>query len=223
MLRRSLSLSQEVFHGESPANTFAGNNLALLLLAQGRFSDAQFILDSLTKSLTKWLISKLPLQPIELRPNLLLKYPDIFSSVYALLHDHPSAAPLALEARLNRQGLLADVEMFEGMIKRRGVDFRNLAQQVASLDRQLASPSTPTAMREQLRHKRQLLEKTLYQLFDLRPRFIYTSDVAAALRKVAPQGLLIEFQRYFPFVKNARGDRLWGEPRYLALLLSSLT
>ena len=71
-----------------------------------------------------------------------------------------------------------------------------------------------------MQQQRQQLEAQLYRL---RPALkldpVTNTQVAAALRAAAPQGLLIEFQKYRPYGSNAKGKAEWGPERYLALLL----
>ncbi len=124
---------------------------------------------------------------------------------------------LALQTRLNRQGLLAEIEKRQRQLANSSVQTRDLAEQIAGIDQQLASVSLDPERRPTLQMDRLRLEEQLYQaLPGLRIEPVSTKEVAAAIPR---DGLLVEFQKYRPFLGFQKGDAQWGEPRYLALLL----
>jgi CHAT domain-containing protein/tetratricopeptide (TPR) repeat protein len=218
--KRSLTISEKVLGPEHPNTAASLTNLALLYLSQSNSTDAIPLLQRHNRHQANWLLRELPLQPRELRSTLIDKQPDAIGSTFALLDQSPSAAPLALETRLNRQGLLAEIERLQAQLKGSSPETRQLAEQVAGIDRLLASVSLPPAQREPLRQQRQQLESKLYRLLPaLKIDPVTTTQVAAALKASAPQGLLVEFQKYQPWGKGAKGKGEWGPPRYVALLL----
>ena len=206
LYKRSLAIREKVLGPEHPATGVSLNNLAGLYLLQTNSTAAIPLLQRLNRHQTNWLLGELPRQSRDLRNSLLDKQPDAIGSTFALLDQNPTAGALALETRLNRQGLLAEIERRQALLKSSNPETRQLAEQVAGIDRLLASVSLPPAQREPLRQQRQQLESKLYRLLP-------------ALKDAAPQGLLVEFQKYRPWGKGAKGKGEWGPPRYVALLL----
>ncbi len=220
LFHRSLEIYGRVLGSEHPDTAGRLNNLALLYFAMAKVPAAEPLLQRLNRTQANWLRRELPLQPRELRRTLIDQQPDATALTFALLDQSPIAAPLALETRLNRQGLLAEIERRQALLKGSSPETQQLAEQVAGIDRQLASLSLPLVQREPLRQQRQQLESQLYRLLPvLKIEAVSTAQVAAALSDAAPQGLLVEFQKYRPYQKHTKNKAAWGPPRYLALLL----
>jgi tetratricopeptide (TPR) repeat protein/CHAT domain-containing protein len=220
LLKRSLAISERALGPEHPDTAITLFNLGEHYLLNINSTAAAIPLQRLNQQQATWLRRELPLQTRELRSNLIAAQPSAPSLVFALLAQNPISAPLALETRLNRQGLLAEIERRQALLKGSSPDTRRLAEQVAGIDRLLASVSLPPAQREPLRQQRQQLEAQLYRLLpSLKIDPVSNAQVAAALKAVAPQGLLLEFQRYRPLGEGPKGQGGWGSPRYVALLL----
>ncbi len=80
------------------------------------------------------------------------EHPDTATSLIGLAALHlaqakAAAPPLALETRLNRQGLLAEIERRQALLKGSSPETRRLAEQLAGIDRLLASVSLPPGQR----------------------------------------------------------------------------
>jgi CHAT domain-containing protein len=218
--QRSLAIDGRRLGPEHPDTAGRLNNLALLYFAMAKASAAEPLVQRLNHTQANWLRRELPLQPRELRHSLIDGQPDAPALAFALHHQSPTAATLALETRLNRQGLLAEIERRQALLKGSSPETRQLAEQVAGIDRQLSSMALAQAQREPLRQQRQQLEAQLYRLLPaLKIDPVTNAQVAAALKAAAPQGLLLEFQKYGPWRKGAKGQGEWGPPHYLALLL----
>ncbi|MFM1899807.1 MAG: hypothetical protein RLZZ216_383 [Cyanobacteriota bacterium] len=217
---RSLAIDEKRLGPEHPDMAGRLNNLALLYFAMAKAPAAEQLVQRLNLAQANWLRRELPLQPRELRHSLIDEQPDAPALAFALHHQSPKAAPLALETRLNRQGLLAEIERRQALLKGSSPETRQLAERVAGIDRQLSSIALSPAQREPLRQQRQQLEAQLYRLLPaLRIDPVTNAEVAAALNAAAPRGLLLEFQKYGPWRRDAKGQGEWGPPRYLALLL----
>ncbi|MFM7514792.1 MAG: CHAT domain-containing tetratricopeptide repeat protein [Cyanobium sp.] len=220
LYHRSLAISQRRLGPEHPDTAGRLTNLALLYLEMARASAAEPLVQRLNLAQGSWLRRELPVQPRELRRSMIDEQPNAPALAFALLEQSPTTAPLALETRLNRQGLLAEIERKQALLRGSSPETRQLAEQVAGIDRQLSSMALPQAQREPLRQQRQQLEAQLYRLLPaLRIDGVTNAQVASALNAAAPQGLLLEFQKYGPWRKGAKGKGEWGRPRYLALLL----
>jgi CHAT domain-containing protein/Tfp pilus assembly protein PilF len=220
LYQRSLAIDEKRLGPEHPDMAGRLNNLALLYFAMAKAPAAEQLVQRLNLAQANWLRRELPLQPRELRHSLIDEQPDAPALAFALHHQSPKAAPLALETRLNRQGLLAEIERRQALLKGSSPESRQLAERVAGIDRQLSSMALSPAQREPLRQQRQQLEALLYRLLPaLRIDPVTNAEVAAALKAAAPRGLLLEFQKYGPWRRDPKGQGEWGPPRYLALLL----
>jgi len=214
--QRALSIRDGILGTSHPETQLSLHNLADIVQEEDggpalplwtRFSQAQ----------ANWLRRELPLQPRELRASLLAAQPDAIASTFALLHQYPPSAPLALETRLNRQGLLAEIEQRQRLLLSSSPQTRELGEQIAGIDRNLSSSSLPAQQRSALQQQRQSLEADLYrQLPALRIEPVSIPQVAAAL---PPKSALLEIQRYKPLLSVRNAEVQWGDPHYTALLL----
>jgi CHAT domain-containing protein/Tfp pilus assembly protein PilF len=220
LYKRSLAIREKALGPVHPDTAISLNNLALLDIILNKPEVVLPLLTRLNRSQANWLRRELPLQPRDLRMSLLKEQPDAIASTFALLHQDQSAAPLALETRLNRQGLIAEIEQRQRLLLASSPETRSLGERVAGLDRQLASSTLNPAQRDLLRKDRQQLEAELArQLPALGIDPVSTEQVASALRQLAPDGVLVEFQRYQPYQRRTAGGSEWGAPHYSALLL----
>ena len=124
-----------------------------------------------------------------------------------------AGAALALFTRLNRQGLLQDIQRSQALLARSGPQ-RPMFEQLSIVTAQLASTTlTPQLQRDLLARKEQLEQELYRQLPQIQPRLVEPRQIAALL---PAGGALVEFQRYRSTDNNTGR---YGPPRYLALLL----
>jgi CHAT domain-containing protein/tetratricopeptide (TPR) repeat protein len=135
---------------------------------------------------------------------------------FSLAGQGEEADRLALFTRLNRQGLLQDIQRSQALLGRSEAT-RPLARRLAALTTRLASTALNPRQRDDLEREKEALELELYsRLPALRPRLVEPQELA---RLLPPKGLLLEFQRFQPFDPRQPRGRQFGSPRYLALLL----
>ena len=218
---KALAIFESTLGPGHPSSVAVVANLATFHISRGQGMSAVPLLSRLTKAQASWLRNELPLQPRDLRLIQLRAKADALAIAMVLLDQEPLTAPQALDARLNRVGLLAEIEQRQQLLLASSQGTRILAEALVGLDHKLASFTLNSVQRKQLRTTRRQLESDLYQqLPDLRTESVTTEQVAAALRELAPQGLLVEFQRYRPLMSNKTGvGPEWGAARYVALTL----
>jgi CHAT domain-containing protein len=220
LLSRALPIAEATAGPRHPFTATTLMNLTAIQLLLNKPQAAIPLLTRLNRSQADWLRRELPLQPRDQRMVQLQRQPDAVATTFLLLDQDPSSAPLALETRLNRQGLLAEIEQRQRLLLSSSPQTHQLGERLAGLDRQLASVILTPTQRDALRSQRQQLEGELNRLLPaLRIEPVSTAQVAAALKSLAPQGLLIEFQKYEPFSRTGSGPGTWGPSRYVALLL----
>jgi CHAT domain-containing protein/tetratricopeptide (TPR) repeat protein len=192
-------------------------NLAGLLNLQGQYNIG---IPTLRKSLaleSSWLIRELPLLPDQARSAQLRKLGYAWETTFGLISHYPPASQLALEARLNRQGLLPEIEKRQTfLLNTPGVD-RAMVAKLQGLTQELASISLSADRRAALSEQRDKLQAELYrQIPDLQIQLVTTAEVAKAL---PADGVLVEFQRFQPFDGRKPKNQRWGEAHYIALVL----
>jgi Tfp pilus assembly protein PilF len=218
LFRRSLAISEKVLGLEHPVTAHSLNNLALFYLNQGRYGQAEPLLSRGIAIQSGFLQKQLPLLPRSARQAQIQALDASWEAAFTGAERSASAAELALFSRLNRYGLLLEIEQRQALLSRAPGPARQLAQEIAALTSQLADVRLSAPQRQALAALQEALEQQLYhQLPALRPQIVEPAQLARAL----PVGaVLVEFQRYRPFDGRQKPEQRWGPPRYLALVLA---
>ena len=138
-----------------------------------------------------------PYLPVAERQSFLQTFGYTYEIAFSSAQRGSNGANLALFSRLNRQGLLQEIEQRQAQLASLPGPQQALASELRAVTQQLASMALSPEQRQQLKGRQEELEKQLYRLLpQLQPRVVEVQQVAAAL----PAGsALIEFQRYRPF------------------------
>ena len=130
-----------------------------------------------------------------------------------------NGAILALFSRLNRQGLLEEIEKRQSQLSKLPGPHQEAAEELRAINKQVSSLSLTPQQRKAFKIRQEELEAQLYRLLpELKPRIVEVQQVAAA---VPSTGALVEYQRYQPFDGRKPNSQRWGKPRYLALVLKA--
>ena len=153
------------------------------------------------------------------REGFVSSFGDAWGGVFSLLGDKQEISRIALFSRLNRQGLLVEMEKRQAELASAPGEHQSIANELATVISELASFSITTEQRRNLRLRQDDLEKKLYRVLPkLQPRIVEVEQVAAAL----PQSsALVEFQRYQPYNGSKAHGHRWSSARYVALVLSA--
>jgi len=197
------------------------NNLSSLYIGQDDFEKAEPLLRRSIAIESRYLQRQLPLLPESVRRSEVRRLGDGWELAFNGFNGavrSSGAADLALFSRLNRYGLLLEIEQKQALLSRSPGAPRQLADQIVALTNQLADVRIPLVIRQDLSTRRETLERELYRLLPLlQPKVIEASAVATLL----PQGaVLVEFQRYEPLDTRTKQGLQRGAPQYLALVLS---
>lgn len=216
-LKQSLSIVQDSLGQNNIVYAKTLNNLALLHWEQAQFGSAT---SSLSRSIaieTNWLIRELPLLPDQARSTQLSQLGVSWEWSFGWIDRYPPAVKMALEARLNRQGLLPEIERGQALLLATPGINRSKVSQLQALTQQLTSVSLMSERRTAIREQRDKLQTELYrQIPDLQIQLVTTAAVANAL---PADGVLVEFQRFQPFDSRRPNNQRWQEPQYIALVL----
>jgi CHAT domain-containing protein/tetratricopeptide (TPR) repeat protein len=191
-------------------------NLALLQLELAHSSAALPLFREAVGTEVTYLQGQLPLLPEGRRLTLVAVFGDRWQIPFSQAEQGNSGAALALFTRLNRQGLLQDIQRSQALLARSGPQ-RPLFQQLSAVTAELASTTLPLQRQAPLLERKEQLEQALYrQLPQIKPRLVEPGQIAALL---PAGGALLEFQRYAPYTGSKGGSLRFGSSRYLALLL----
>lgn len=193
----------------------ASGNLALRYVRQGRVAEALPLLRTTVIADVLNLQAQLPLVEEVNRPAFMQRVANRWPYSFSTAHHGLAGAELALFARLNRQGLLQDIQRNQILLARGGAH-RSIYEQLMQLTSRLTNSSVAMEQRQQLLEERTRLEQNLFRLLpQLRPRIVEVQEI----QRVLPAGsVLLEYQRFRPYQADA--PQLPAE-RYLALLLMS--
>jgi CHAT domain-containing protein len=217
LYERSLSIRAKALGLDHPDYTSSLSNLAFNLFGQREYSKCLLALKRSLQNESTWLIREVPFLTEKSRPELLNKFWGAWQLPLTLSDRFPYAAQLAEETRLNRQGLLLEIEQRQSLLLLAGSADRSKVEQLQALTQQLASISLQTNRRAAIHEKRDRLQTELYrQLPELQIQLVSPSDIA---RILPTESVLVEFQRYRPYQGSKPKDQRWGEPHYLALIL----
>jgi len=194
------------------------NNLAGLYENQGVYAKAQPLRRRGIGIQSLFLQGQLPLLPQAARLAQINALDSSWEAAFSGAERSGSAAELALFSRLNRYGLLLEIEQRQAQLARAPGAPQDLAQQLAALTTRLADVTIPAPQRQELSKRREELERDFYRLLpSLKPQLVEPAQVA----RVLPAGaVLVEFQRYQPFDGRQKEGQKWGAPRYIALVLN---
>ncbi|MDM7952924.1 MAG: tetratricopeptide repeat protein [Cyanobium sp. CZS 25K] len=214
---RSLAIYEQALGPDHPTTALSLNNLAKAYLSQGAVARAEPPLRRGIGSQSLFLQREAPLLPQARRQEQIKALGNVWEIPYSLVAKAPDGASLALFTRLNRHGLLQDIERHQAQLGRGSSAQQLLVSQLTALTARLADVNLSEPQRQTLQQERDRVEQELYrQLPALTPRLVDAAQVAAAL---PADGVLIEFQRFRPYDARQPEARSWGEARYLAMLL----
>ena len=191
----------------------SATNLASQQLQLANPSAALPLLRETVSTEVSYLQGQLPLLPEARRLELVAVFGDSWQLPFSQAQQGEAGAALALFTRLNRQGLLQDIQRNQALLARSGPQ-RPLFEQLTAATAQLASTTLTPEQQAPLLARKEQLEQELYrQLPQVQPRLVEAAQIAALL----PTGsVLVEFQRYRSH--DGITDQ-FGPSRYLALLL----
>jgi CHAT domain-containing protein len=218
--QRALAIRKKALGPEHPITATSLINLAVLYNNKGHYAKAESLIRRGLGIEFTLIQREAPYLPVAERQRFLNTFGDAYEAAFSSVQRGSSGANLALFSRLNRQGLLQEIEQRQAQLASLPGPQQALATELRAVTQQLASIALPPEQRQQLKARQEELEQQLYRLLpQLQPRVVEVQQVAAAM----PAGsALIEFQRYRPFdgtKPEIPDDQRWGEARYLALVL----
>ena len=218
LYQRALDINEKTYGVASYRTIVALSNLSDIYAKKGMYREAHLLLRRGIVSQTIRIQREAPAMVRQDRQGFLNMPGNTYETIFDQAKHGRSGAELALFTRLNRQGLLEEIEKRQAQLAVLPGEQQEVAMQLRAVTQQLSSLSLSSEQREPLREQQEKLERELYHLLpELKPRVVEVSDVAAVL----PQnGALIEFQRYEAYDARKKDGKRREDARYLALMLN---
>ncbi|MBW3044852.1 CHAT domain-containing protein, partial [Prochlorococcus marinus] len=145
-----------------------------------------------------------------------------YETLFTVIDELPNGKQLALKARINRQGLLEDIERYQSSFSNLKNEEKEIAYEIKQLNIKLSDVLLNKEDSQKLSRKKKKLEEKLYsKLPSLKPRIIEIQEIKDLLPE---NSALIEFQKYRSLEinkrKNSSSNNL-GDYKYIALILKS--
>lgn len=215
---QSLAIVQKALGEDHPDVATYLTNISAMYLADSRYKEGVGFLRRGLATKLKWFRKEVQFLAADRREAQLESLGNTHEVIYSLAQVYKPAASLALEIRLNTHGLLQEIERKQGLLINATSDQRQLAEQILSLTQQMSGISVQPGIRNELRNQ---LEKKEAELYRQLPELAIESVTPSKIAKLLPKdGVLIEFQKYYPYNFRQRNNQAWGEPQYIALSLN---
>ena len=193
-LLRALAIREKTIGGEHPDTAMSLFRLAELFYRQGMFQKAEPHMRRALTIQTTIIQREASMMARRDRQSFVDLFGHFNQIVFSTAERDDSGPELALFSRLNRQGLLEEIEKRQAQLAALPGEQQEVALRLRELTQQLSSLALSSEERDALKEKHEQLERRLHQLLpELKPRVVLVSDVATAL---PDSGALIEFQRY---------------------------
>ena len=218
----SLKNFKKIYGDENPILIQPLINLAMVYFNDGEYEKTDFYLRKSLDLQFKFIQKQIPFLPLSKRDEFIktlgISYPAIFSASTI----HPKGKYLALYARLNRHGLLEEIERKQSEITSLQGEQKILKDEILKITNKIASiTSNDKDLFNSLTIEKENLERELYKSLPKLESKIYSIEEIA--NEIPKNGVLIEYQKYRPFIfdnpEDALNEKNWEEPRYQALLL----
>ena len=141
----------------------------------------------------------------------------LYERVFTYALENKAGLDLALFARLNRHGLLEELEKKQAALTASlDEDQVRIVRDLRDLTSRLSFIGLSSKERDAINQKRDRLEADLYRFLPrIKPRVVSTSDIVDALTSTGQ--VLIEFQKFSPYSRENKGFS--RSSNYMALIL----
>jgi CHAT domain-containing protein len=215
----ALQLAKQVSGTSSPAYAKGLNMLALILEARGDHDLAVQALDRATFLQMQWLTRELPLNPVGRRSVQAEESGSYWMNAFTFAGKSNKADKLALLLRINRHGLLQEIEREQARAMKENQATRKKLAELRYLKTRLSSLTTQKQEREALSTRSEKLE---LELLENNPGLRLPLRSTEEIRLALPRGsILIEFQKFWPLNAVSESGERFMKPEYLAIMMTS--
>ena len=157
-----------------------------------------------------------PFIPSSNRHKFVNSFGGAVNSVFSLSKDTNLGNRIALETRLNRQGLLQEIERFQSksLSNQKG---KELYKKLDKLIRRKSNISLDNDLLKKLENEQELLEREIYKILpSFKSKYVDIEKISGLLNS---NSILIEYQKYKPYMVEAPYLKKTSESQYLAFIL----
>ena len=214
---KAIASAENALGLDHPNTAIMYNNLAFIYGETKQIGQQLRMLVKAISAQNRWLIREAPIRIQKDRSAFIKTIGNSWMTAFGLASQYAPAAGHALNTRLNRQGFLEEIEQRQSLLLRAPDSKQELARQISALNTELASVNLNANQRETIRIKRDQIEAHLYRLMpDLQLKEVSPAQISALL---PANSLLVEFQRFQPYINTKEFGERWGSPQYLAMIL----
>ena len=195
------------------------NNLAYTYIKKNSLIKAQqFFRESIDSSIL-FVKEQAQFLPEEKRQNFSnYSFINSYAGIFSVIDLLPDGNKLALKYRINRHGLLEDIEKYQSRISNLDIKNKSLFKELENFNNELSDMTNTKEKRLEIKQKKISLEEKLYsKIPSLKTKIIELEEIKKALPKDA---LLIEFQKFRPFNEDFNNKDYFDEAKYIALILN---
>ena len=217
---RALDIYYENYGGiDHPDISLTLNNIAGIYKESGNDEKSNIFARKGMETELRFIQKEAPYLPEEERFDFVDSFGDGPDMAFTQALKSSSGLELAFFVRLNRQGLLEDIERKQNELINLSKKDQKLIRQFDEILKNLSNTSLSEDDRSELISEKSLLEKKIYRLL---PKLNFEIvDAKIISKKLPPKSILIEYQKYSPYQPLSESGEIWGAPRYVALILYS--
>jgi len=222
--RESLNIYKSIYGENNPILIQPYINLAMVYFNENDFENTEIYLRKSLNLQFKFIQEQIPYIPLSKREEFIKRLGISYPAIFSASNIHPKGKYLALFARLNRHGLLEEIEKKQANLSSLNKVYKELNKKIISLNNQISSINTSDiGSIKKFNAEKEILELELYKaLPDFKSKIYSIEEIS---KEIPNNGVLIEYQKYRPFIFDNPADALseenWEKPRYQALLLLS--
>ncbi|KGG14975.1 MULTISPECIES: CHAT domain-containing protein [unclassified Prochlorococcus] len=222
LLQESVNLYEDSYGKSNPILIQPLINLAMTYFNLQGFQKTDYYLRRSLKIQFKQIQEESIYLPISRREAFLKTFGITYAAIFSASNIHPKGKDLALFARLNRHGLLEEIEKKQSELASLPGPQLVIAENIKGITNQLASRKNIAKARvDNLIQKKERLETQLYNLLpEIKIGIVDVSKIANAMPM---NSILIEYQKFRPYKFDKPIDALdvknWREARYQVLIL----
>ena len=220
----SLETYKSIYGEKNPLLIQPYINLAMVYFNENDFENTEFYLRKSLNLQFKFIQEQIPYLPLSQRDEFIKRLGISYPAIFSASNIDPKGKYLALFARLNRHGLLEEIEKKQAKLSSLDGAQKELNKKIIDLNNQISSINTNDIESiKKLNDEKELLELELYSsLPDFKSKIYSIKEIS---KEIPNNGVLIEYQKYRPFIfdnpTDAMSEDNWEKPRYQALLLFS--
>ena len=215
LLLESLSIRKEYLNKEHPDIASNLIDLGKIYKEKGLIEKAIDLTEKGIKMDILLIQREAPFLSLEDRLNYVSEFNYGYDQAIQFSFKDPLGTKLALFARLNRQGLLEEIEKKQSQLFNNSNKVKGIVNKLKKITEELSFKDLNIEIKNDLVDQKEKLEKKIYRLIPkLKPRHVEIKEVADSLER---DSILIEYQKYTTS-HNKRGD-IEFEDNYLVFLL----